>query len=100
MRPSRCRGGVQTEEVTLPGFQHDTCSTAHSGIQGNPLLRNDELRLRDYGLEYIDPDPIMHMPFSDGSYLTQWRDVDRTCAEFVKFSKKDAATYRRMIERV
>ena len=60
-------------------------------------MRNDELKLRDYGLEYIDPDPIFHMPFPDGSYLTQWRDLDRTCAEFAKFSKKDAAAYRRML---
>jgi phytoene dehydrogenase-like protein len=90
-------GGVMTEEVTSPGFKHDTCSTAHSGIQENPLLRNDELKLGDYGLEYIDPDPIMHMPFADGSYVTQWHDVDRTCAEFGKFSKKDAAAYRRMM---
>ena len=90
-------GGVMTEEVTLPGFKHDTCSTAHSGIQENPLLRNDELKLGDYGLEYIDPDPIMHMPFADGSYITQWHDVDRTCAEFAKFSNKDAAAYRRMM---
>ena len=37
------------------------------------------------------------MPFADGSYLTQWRDLDRTCAEFAKFSKKDAAAYRRMM---
>lgn len=91
-------GGVMTEEVTVPGFKHDTCSTAHSAIQGNPLLRNNELRLGDYGLEYIDPDPIMHMPFADGTYITQWRDVDRTCAEFAKFSKKDSATYRRMMK--
>ena len=86
-----------TEEVTSPGFKHDTCSTAHSGIQENPLLRNDELKLGDYGLVYIDPDPIMHMPFADGRYVTQWHDVDRTCAEFGKFSKKDAAAYRRMM---
>src|SRR5579864_5208214 len=59
-------GGVKSEELTLPGYKHDTCSTAHNGIQGNPLMRNDELRLRDYGLEYIAPDPIMHMPFADG----------------------------------
>jgi phytoene dehydrogenase-like protein len=89
-------GGVKTEELTLPGFKHDTCSTAHNGIQGNPLLRNDELKLRDYGLEYLSPDPIMHMPFADGSYITQWIDLDRTAEEFGKFSKKDAEAYRRM----
>lgn len=89
-------GGVKTEELTLPGFKHDTCSTAHNGIQGNPLMRNDELKLRDYGLEYISPDPIMHMPFDDGSYITQWADLERTADEFAKFSKKDAAAYQRM----
>ncbi len=89
-------GGVKTEELTLPGFKHDTCSTAHNGIQGNPLMRNDELKLREYGLEYISPDPIMHMPFADGSYITQWADLERTSAEFAKFSKKDAEAYERM----
>jgi len=89
-------GGVKTEELTLPGFKHDTCSTAHNGIQGNPVLRNDELHLRDYGLEYIAPDPIMHMPFADGGYITQWADLERTAEEFGKFSRKDAEAYRRM----
>jgi len=90
-------GGVKSAHLTLPGFVHDVCSSAHNGIHGNPLLQNDELRLRDYGLEYIYPDPVFHMPFPDGSYLTQWRDLDRTCAEFAKFSRKDGEAYRRMI---
>src|SRR5207249_10713349 len=37
------------------------------------------------------------IPFADDSYLTQWRDLDQTCAEFAKFSKKDAAAYRKML---
>src|SRR5215470_10994391 len=90
-------GGVKSAHLTLPGFVHDVCSSAHNGIQGNPLLRNEELKLGKYGLEYIYPDPVFHMPFPDGSFLTQWRDVDRTCAEFAKFSRKDGDAYRRMI---
>lgn len=90
-------GGVKTAQLTLRGFHDDVCSTAHSFIQDNPLLRNDELKLRDYGLEYIEPDPVFHVPFADGSYLTQWKDLDRTVAEFSKFSKKDGAAYRRMM---
>ncbi len=90
-------GGVKTAELTLKGFHDDCCSTAHVFIQDNPLIKNDELKLGDYGLEYIDPDPMFHVPFPDGSYITQWRDVDRTCAEFAKFSKKDAAAYRKML---
>src|SRR4030088_3692647 len=80
-------GDVKSAQLTLRGFMHDTCSSAHNGMQENPLIRDNELNLGDYGLEYIFPDPVFHMPFADGSYLTQWRDLDRTCAEFAKFSK-------------
>src|ERR1700752_1336324 len=90
-------GGVKTAELTLRGFKDDVCSTAHTFLFDNPMIKNDELKLRDLGLEYVDPDPIFHVPFADGTYLTQWRDVDRTCAEFAKFSKKDAAAYRKML---
>jgi phytoene dehydrogenase-like protein len=90
-------GGVKTAQLTLRGFKDDVCSTSHAFLMDNPMMKNDELRLRDYGLEYIDPDPIFHVPFADGSYLTQWRDVDRTCDEFAKFSKKDADAYRKML---
>jgi phytoene dehydrogenase-like protein len=90
-------GGVKSAQITLRGFIDDICSSTHLGIQQNPLMRNNELKLGDYGLEYIYPDPIYHFPFSDGSYITQWHDLDRTCAELAKFSKKDAETYRRML---
>lgn len=90
-------GGVKTAQLTLRGFHDDVCSTAHQFIQANPLLRNDELELKSYGLEYIDPDPMFHIPFLDGSYLTQWRDLDRTCEEIAKFSKKDAQAYRKLL---
>src|ERR1700676_1122626 len=90
-------GGVKTAELMLKGFHDDVCSSAHAFLLDNPMMKNDELKLRDYGLDYIDPDPIFHIPFPDGSYLTQSRDLDRTCAEFAKFSKKDANAYRKML---
>jgi phytoene dehydrogenase-like protein len=90
-------GNCVTEELTLPSFRHDSCGTAHVLLQDSPMLRNDELGLGDYGLEYIHPEIVVHAPFPDGSYLTQWHDLDRTCAEFAKFSRKDSAAYRRMI---
>jgi phytoene dehydrogenase-like protein len=90
-------GGVKTAELTLKGFKDDVCSTAHTFLQDNPMMQNDELKLRGYGLEYVDPDPIFHVPFPDGTYLTQWHDLDRTCREFAKFSEKDAAAYRKML---
>jgi len=90
-------GGVKTTQLTLRGFKHDVCSSAHVLIQDSPLMRDDELGLGEYGLEYILPDPVVHIPFPDGTYITQWLDLDRTCEEFAKFSKKDAAAYRKMM---
>src|SRR5712671_1039808 len=40
-------GGVKSAHLTLEGFVHDVCSSAHNGIHGNPLIRNDELKLGD-----------------------------------------------------
>src|SRR3989440_6411875 len=90
-------GGVKTASLTLKGFKDDVCSTAHTFLLDNPMIKNDELKLHDYGLEYVDPDPIFHIPFADGTYLTQWRELGRTCAGFAKFSKKDAAAGREML---
>src|ERR1700691_2322862 len=91
-------GGTKTAEVCMPGFKEDLCSSVHSGISNNPLVRNNELPLRDYGYgEYIDPDPVMHIPFLDGASITVWRDLDRTCESIARISKKDAETFRRMV---
>jgi phytoene dehydrogenase-like protein len=90
-------GDTSSDELTLPGFRHDSCSTAHNLIQSSPMLARDELGLADLGLEYLHPDPVVHLPFSDGSWLTMWRDEERTCAEFAKFDARDADAYRRMM---
>ena len=88
-------GGCKTQEVCLPGFKEDLCSSVHGAFRTNPAYR--ELALADYGLEYIDPDPVMHIPFVDGQSITVWRDLDRTCETIARFSKKDAETFRRAV---
>ncbi len=91
-------GGAVTEELTIPGFLFDSCSTGHTLIQPNPLLRDDELGLkREYGLEYVSPDPIAHVVFPDGESFTHWLDLDRTCEEIARFSRRDADSYRRAL---
>ncbi|MDA8291355.1 MAG: NAD(P)/FAD-dependent oxidoreductase [Actinomycetota bacterium] len=92
-------GDTATEELTLPGFLHDSCSTSHNLIQSSPTLRRDELGLSALGLEYLYPDPVVHVPFPDGSSITQWRELDRTCAELARFSRRDADAYRDLVDR-
>lgn len=90
-------GDTATEELTLPGYWSDTCSTAHNLLMASPTMRFDELGLYERGLQYLHPDPVVHMPFADGTSLTMWCDLERTCEEFARFSARDAETYRRMM---
>lgn len=92
-------GGAATEELLLPGFGIDTCATGHTLIRINPLLTRDELGLvADYGLRYIDPDPVAHVAFPDGDHLTMWLDRERTAAEIARFCPADATAYLRMLD--
>ncbi len=92
-------GGVVTRELTAPGFRHDQHSMAHIFIQGNPLLQDDELKLKArYGLSYLFPDPPVSGLFEDGQTLSLYRDRERTWAEIAKLSRKDADSYRRLSE--
>lgn len=90
-------GGCKTHEVCLPGFKSDLCSSVHGGIQSNPVLRDNELDLFSYGLEYIDPDPIMHFQAVDGQHITVWQDENRTYDEYAKLNRTDAETFRRTL---
>ncbi|MGA8921580.1 MAG: NAD(P)-binding protein, partial [Candidatus Dormiibacterota bacterium] len=93
----RIGGDTTCEELTLPGFVHDPCATAHNLIQSNPLMKDNELRLDAHGLKYLYPDPVFTMPFLDGTSITMWRDLERTCTEIARFSAADAAAYRDLL---
>lgn len=91
-------GNTVTEELTLPGFRHDSCSSAHVLIQSNPVLRNNELQLDRYGLRYEFTDPAVVMPLEGGESLTMWRDRSKTAGEVARFSKRDSAAYLSMLD--
>jgi len=79
-RNEKLGGGVMTQEYTLPGYRHDTHSVAHTLIQANPLILNDELELKSkYGLTYINPEKMTAAIFDDGSVLEFYSDLERNC---------------------
>lgn len=91
-------GGAKTAEILLPGFKQDLCSSNHGGFLNNPAMRNNELPLRDYGYDWTDPEVVMHYPFLDGASLTVfYKDPERTIATVERVSRKDAATFRRLL---
>ena len=100
-RSDRAGGSVATRELTGPGFKQDVCSVSHSLIQGNPLIRNDELQLLSkYGLQYNHPERISALLFDDGTVLEFWSDLERTAQSIAKISPRDADNYRRFVETV
>ncbi|HEY7932082.1 MAG TPA: NAD(P)/FAD-dependent oxidoreductase [Acidimicrobiales bacterium] len=91
-------GNTITEELTLPGWQHDSCSSAHVVIQSNPLLANDELGLKArYGLDYVVTDPAVVVPLDDNDALVIHPDLEATATEFARFSIEDAQALRDMM---
>jgi len=90
-------GGLATEQVTLPGFLHNTHAVYMPMVDYAPPLKDfDEYLTKDYDLEFVFPELVMAMPFSDGSSLCLYQDMDKTCASIAQFSQKDAETYRRV----
>src|SRR4029077_17127348 len=92
-------GGVVTREINTPGYWHDEHSSVHIMIQGNPMIRRDELGLQSkFGLKYKYGIPYA-MVFPDQSSLIAYQDLDKTCEGIARISARDAETYRRFAKR-
>ena len=91
-------GGLATEQVTLPGFLHNTHAVYHSMVDCAPIFADLELEER-FRVKFIHPPLVMAMPLSDGRSLGIYSDVNKTCESIAKFSKKDADTYREVSHR-
>ena len=90
-------GGLATEQVTLPGFLHNTHAVYMPMVDYAPPLRDfDDYLTKDYDLKFAFPSLVMAMPFADGSSLRLYQDVEKTCESIAQFSKKDAETYSKI----
>lgn len=84
-------GGARSEELTLPGFVHDVCSSVYPMGFCSPFL--SRLPLKDHGLEWVFPPAALAHPFDDGTAALLHHSVDETVAGFAQ----DSAAYRRLI---
>ena len=90
-RSDRLGGASVTDEIA-PGFRVSAAAYV-SGLFRPQII--EELELEKYGLRQIAFDPQAFCPFPDGRYLLLWNEVERTCKEIARFSKKDAEGYRK-----
>jgi phytoene dehydrogenase-like protein len=69
-------GAVRTEELTLPGFHHDTFSSVYPAAAASPVF--SRLPLADHGLQWVHPAACMAHPLPGGEAAVLYRDVDAT----------------------
>lgn len=85
-------GGTRTEELTLPGFHHDVCSTTHPMALASPAFR--DLGLEDHGLRWIHPEVPFAQPLDGARSAIMARSVAETAAAF----GTDGRSYRRLMD--
>ena len=81
-------GGATVTEEFHPGFRNSTASYTVSLL--NPKVIAD-MKLVDHGYRVIERPISNFLPQPDGSYLKLGGGLERTQAEFARFSAKDAA---------
>ncbi len=86
-------GGLCTEELTLPGFRHDTCSAIHPLGLASPFLRT--VPLAGNGVEWIHPPAPLAHPLDDGTAVLLERSFEAT-AESI--GGADGRAWRALLE--
>ncbi len=88
---SQVGGGLRTEELTLPGFRHDVCSSVHPLAMASPAFR--ALGLDREGLAFAHPEIPLGHPVDERRVAFLHRDVDATAAAL----GRDGRAWRRIV---
>ena len=91
-------GAIKTEELTRPGFVHDTFSAWHPLWVGGAAHAElgDELAQR--GLEYLNTEFPTASLYPDGSSAFLLRSADANAAEFDGYAAGDGDAWRRVLD--
>ena len=88
-RAAQPGGGARTQELTLPGFRHDTCSAVHPLAVASPFFRAFGLAER---IELLTPEVSFAHPLPGGGGGIAYRDLERTAQTL----GRDGRAYRRL----
>ena len=83
-------GGSRTQELTLPGFRHDVCSTILPLTAASPFFRTVDLAA--HGVELVHPDAPLAHALDGGRAVVLERSVAETGAGLV--DTRDARAWR------
>jgi len=87
-------GAVSTKEL-FPGYQIDLGGSAHILIRQTPIAQ--ELELDQFGLRYLELDPMFVAPFPDGETVFIYRDLQRTADHIESLFPGQGEAYHRFV---
>ncbi len=87
-------GMTNTEELTLPGFKSDSHAFGYQLANVSPAPA--ELELDRYGFELLRPEVCYSHAFPDGTSLSVFRDLTRSCEGIARLSAADAGAYQQL----
>ncbi|MGA1464215.1 MAG: phytoene desaturase family protein, partial [Balneolaceae bacterium] len=92
-----CTETMFASEANPNGFRMDVGSSVHIMIHQTGII--EELGLTDYGLEYIDLDPMMSYPVPDGKGVIHFfKDLERTLESIASVAPEDVSNYRAFVD--
>lgn len=89
-------GAVRTEELTLPGFRHDTFSSVYPAAAASPVFAG--MPLERHGLNWIHPHACYAHPLPGGGAVALYRDTERTAASLDSVQRGDGERWRAFVE--
>lgn len=95
-RLDRPGGAVRTEELTLPGFQHDVAAMNLSMFAGSAFYQAHAAKLAEHGLELVPVNKPFASAFPNDSYFGVSTDIDATLATMK--NADDQATWRALMQ--
>jgi phytoene dehydrogenase-like protein len=97
-RNDRPGGLVRTEELTLPGFLHDTFSTAHPLLLAGPAFAELWPELAERGLRYVNTDIPTGVSLPDGRTSVLSTSFEANVAEAERLAPGDGSALAQLME--
>jgi phytoene dehydrogenase-like protein len=92
----RAGGAVRTDELTLPGFRHDTFSSVYPAGAASPVF--GRMPLERHGLHWVHPGACYAHPLPGGRAVALYRELDATEASLEADHVGDGRSWRTFIE--
>lgn len=84
-------GGCRSDELTGPGYVHDTCSAIHPLAAASPFFKT--IDLAEHGVELIQPSAPLAHPLDGGRAVVLERSIDQTAEQL----GNDGDAYRSLL---